>query len=99
MGDGPARGPPRNSRTRYDLVHVHLPLIGPAAARVGAFLPARRSSPSFYGPWGDEIRVELGARRLSGWRGRLYPAYVRGLSSGWRRGNAACYAWRSTSSC
>ncbi len=71
----------------YDVMHIHLPLIGPGAKRAArrAKIPA---IVSFYGPWGDEMRTELGARPLRGARKIAYQSYVSGLCTGlgaWQR--------------
>ncbi len=71
----------------YDLLHIHLPLIGPGAQRAArhARIP---TVASFYGPWGDEMRTELSAKPLQGARKATYQSYVRGLCLGlaaWQR--------------
>jgi len=71
-------------RAPYDLLHIHLPLIGPGAlaANREARLPCVAS---FYGPWHEEMAAELTARPLAALKGSLYRAYLRPLCWGLRR--------------
>lgn len=69
---------------RYDLLHIHLPLIGLAAVTNSP----QRAVPrvyTFYGPWHQEMSVELRSKRLPAAMAVPYRAYVALLCQGLKR--------------
>jgi glycosyltransferase involved in cell wall biosynthesis len=65
----------RERARSYDLLHIHLPLIGPGALQERT---ARRTPRicSFYGPWHEEMAVELRVKPLPAVARVLYSRYV-----------------------